>query len=59
MNETETEETPLLGQRDEFPFKKKVTFALGTISGVLSALGFACGNYLIKTWKVDFLDVLG
>ena len=36
----------------------KITLFLGTFFGLFSSLVFASYNLAVKTWKLDFLDVL-
>ncbi len=64
MSTNETETAPLLQNHELQPLtseeiaKKKFTFLIGGLLGILSSLTFACNNYAIKKWQLDFVDIL-
>ena len=55
MASTEEEEIPLLSVPAENQRTRKL---LGVFFCLLSSLIFACYNLAVKTWKLDFIDVL-
>ena len=59
MTRSEEEATPLLTTENPQTEEKRLSrFIIGAALGLLSSLTFACNNYAIKTWKIDFVDVL-
>ena len=54
------EEIPLLNNQPGLIQRRenKFTVILGIFAGLLSALVFACNNLAVKSWQLDFIDVL-
>ena len=53
------EEIPLLNNHQEVNQREnKFTLILGGCAGLLSSLVFACNNLAVKSWQLDFTDVL-
>ena len=54
------EATPLLGNNSQQQSRQtnKISLILGVVFGLLSSFIFAFYNLAVKTWKLDFIDVL-
>ena len=55
------EETPLLNNistQESSQRENKFALILGGLAAVLSSFLFACYNLAVKSWQLDFIDVL-